>query len=114
MAGTMEIGVVAPGTERYWAALKEVADPEFPVSIVDMGLIYGIEKEGGTVTVTMTYTAVSCACMEWIESDIEARLLQEPDVESVKINVVWNPPWTVDRLSEEARSKLKHWGVSAR
>jgi|GEM_PF-402172 len=111
---TLEIGVVKPGTERYWEALKEVNDPEFPVSVVDMGLIYGIDKEGGTVTVTMTYTAVSCACMEWIESDIEARLLKEPDVDSVRINVVWDPPWTVDRLSEEARRKLAHWGVSAR
>jgi len=109
-----EIGLIKPGTERYWAALQEVNDPEFPVSVVDMGLIYGIDKEGGTVTVTMTYTAVSCACMEWIESDIEARLLKEPDVDSVRINVVWDPPWTVDRLSEEARKKLAHWGVSAR
>lgn len=114
MSGAMEIGVPAPGTERYWEALKEVNDPEFPVSVVDMGLIYGIEKEGNTLTVTMTYTAVSCACMEWIESDIEKRLLQEPDVENVKINVVWNPPWTVERLSAEARAKLKYWGVSAR
>lgn len=100
--------------KRCWKALKEVIDPEFPVSVVDMGLIYGIEEADGTVTVTMTYTAVSCACMEWIEGDIRNRLLKEPGVRDVQINVVWDPPWTVDRLSPEAREKLKYWGVSAR
>ncbi|WP_019121886.1 metal-sulfur cluster assembly factor [Brevibacillus massiliensis] len=100
--------------KRCWKALKEVMDPEFPVSVVDMGLIYGIEEQDGVVTVTMTYTAVSCACMEWIEGDIRKRLLQEAGVEEVEINVVWDPPWTVERLSPEAREKMKTWGVSAR
>ncbi|MFM1654534.1 metal-sulfur cluster assembly factor [Brevibacillus sp. B_LB10_24] len=100
--------------KRCWKALKEVMDPEFPVSVVDMGLIYGIEEQDGVVTVTMTYTAVSCACMEWIEGDIRKRLLQEAGVEEVEINVVWDPPWTAERLSPEAREKMKTWGVSAR
>ncbi|ALS23685.1 MULTISPECIES: metal-sulfur cluster assembly factor [Paenibacillus] len=100
--------------KRYWEALKEVMDPEFPVSVVDMGLIYEIEETDAVVSVTMTYTAVSCACMEWIEADIKKRLLQEPGVREVQIHVVWNPPWTVDRLSPEARERMKKWGVSAR
>ncbi|MBP1156988.1 MULTISPECIES: metal-sulfur cluster assembly factor [unclassified Paenibacillus] len=100
--------------KRYWEALKEVMDPEFPVSVVDMGLIYEIEETDAVISVTMTYTAVSCACMEWIEADIKKRLLQEPGVQEVQINVVWNPPWTVDRLSPEARERMKKWGVSAR
>lgn len=99
---------------RFWKALKEVIDPEFPISVVDMGLIYDIKANEGIVHITMTYTAASCACMEWIEGDIEKRLLEEADVQEVKINVVWDPPWTVERLSEEGRQKLKHWGVSAR
>jgi metal-sulfur cluster biosynthetic enzyme len=99
--------------ERYWKALKEVMDPEFPVSVVDMGLIYGIEEIEGIVKVTMTYTAASCACMEWIEGDIKKRLIQEPGVNDVEINVVWDPPWTADRLSQEALQKMKRWGVSA-
>ncbi|GCL73524.1 metal-sulfur cluster assembly factor [Paenibacillus naphthalenovorans] len=99
--------------KRYWEALKEVMDPEFPVSVVDMGLIYEIEETDAVVSVTMTYTAVSCACMEWIEADIKKRLLQEPGVREVQIHVVWNPPWTVDRLSPEARERMKKWGVSA-
>ncbi len=59
--------------KRYWEALKEVMDPEFPVSVVDMGLIYEIEETDAVVSVTMTYTAVSCACMEWIEADIKKK-----------------------------------------
>ncbi|GAA4714510.1 metal-sulfur cluster assembly factor [Brevibacillus fulvus] len=103
-----------PLEQRCWQALRDVADPEFPVSVVDMGLIYGIRESDGTVKVTMTYTAVSCACMEWIEQDIRNRLLREPGVKEVQIEVVWDPPWTVERLSEEGRQKLKRWGVSSR
>jgi metal-sulfur cluster biosynthetic enzyme len=98
----------------YWSALKEVMDPEYPISVVDMGLIYNIEENQGNVEVTMTYTAAGCGCMKWIEGDIEKRLLQEPNVKSVQINVVWDPPWTVDCLSPEAKEKMKHWGVSSR
>jgi len=100
-------------TEKYWQALKEVMDPEFPISVVDMGLIYDIEKNDDELYVTMTYTAVSCACMEWIEQDIRDRLLKEEEIRDVHIHVVWDPPWTVDRISPEGREKLKYWGVSA-
>ncbi|WP_429842915.1 metal-sulfur cluster assembly factor [Brevibacillus sp. FIR094] len=100
--------------QRYWDALKEVMDPEFPVSVVDMGLIYDIKENEGVIDLTMTYTAASCACMEWIEGDIKKRLLQEPDVREANIQVVWDPPWTVECLSQEAREKMKYWGVSSR
>jgi metal-sulfur cluster biosynthetic enzyme len=97
--------------EALWEALKEVSDPEFPVSVVDMGLIYEIEESSGNVVVTMTYTSTSCACMEWIKQDIEKRLLKEPTVQSVEIRVVWDPPWTMDKLTEKAREQLKKVGV---
>lgn len=79
-----------------------------------MGLIYGIRKNQGTVEVTMTYTSTSCACMQWIEEDVQKRLLEEPDVNKVQINVVWDPPWTVEKLSKEGKDKLKYWGVSSK
>ncbi|RBW70104.1 metal-sulfur cluster assembly factor [Bacillus taeanensis] len=100
--------------EHYWNILKDVSDPEFPISVVDMGLIYGIKEKGGVVDVTMTYTTTACACMAWIESDIKNRLLQEDNVNDVNITVVWDPPWTVDRMTEEGRQKMKRWGVSSR
>lgn len=105
---------IAPQTEKYWDALREVMDPEFPISVVDMGLIYDIEENEGVIKVTMTFTAVSCACIDWMKSDIEERLLKEPDVKEVNIQVVWDPPWTVDRLSPAGKEKMKYWGVSSR
>jgi len=100
-------------TQQYWTALKEVMDPEFPISVVDMGLIYEIEKQGTTLYVTMTYTSTGCACMQWIESDIRERLLEEEGINEIDINVVWDPAWTVDNLTEEGRNKLRQWGVRA-
>ncbi|KAB2330491.1 metal-sulfur cluster assembly factor [Cytobacillus depressus] len=100
-------------TKKYWDALKEVSDPEFPISVVDMGLIYDIKKEENKLEVQMTYTSTGCACMEWIENDIRNRLLKEEEITDVDIQVVWDPPWTVNNLSEEGKKKLKHWGVSS-
>ncbi|MFD0829906.1 metal-sulfur cluster assembly factor [Neobacillus sp. M.A.Huq-85] len=101
-------------TEKYWDALTEVMDPEFPISVVDMGLIYGITKvDEGKLAVRMTYTSTGCGCMQWIENDIKERLLQEEDIAEVEIEVVWSPPWTVNNLTEKGRAKLKTWGVSS-
>ncbi|MFD6440663.1 metal-sulfur cluster assembly factor [Peribacillus sp. NPDC060186] len=95
-------------------ALQDVTDPEFPISIVDMGLIYGVEKQENKALVTMTYTSTGCGCMQWIESDIKNRLLQEANINTVEIEVVWSPAWTVDQMSEAGKQKLKTWGVSSR
>lgn len=99
---------------KYWEALTEVMDPEFPISVVDMGLIYDIKEQDGIVDVDMTFTASSCGCMQFIETDVENRLLEEEDVKEVNIKIVWEPAWTVDRLSDKAREQLKHWGVSTK
>jgi metal-sulfur cluster biosynthetic enzyme len=94
------------------AALSEVADPEWPVSIVDMGLVYGVAVEGGTVTLTVTFTATACPCMEMIQEDIRERLNRLPGVRDVRIAVVWDPPWTKERLSDKARRELTRCGVT--
>ncbi len=108
--------VVRPGTERYWRALKEVRDPELPISVVDMGLIYDIASrdDGGTTAldVTMTFTATACPCMELMLMDVRDRLLEE-DVRDVAIEVVWDPPWTRGMITEEGRVTLKQYGVAA-
>lgn len=101
-------------TEKYWDALTEVMDPEFPISVVDMGLIYEITKvEEGKLNVRMTYTSTGCGCMQWIENDIRERLLKEAEIQEVDIEVVWSPPWTVNNLSEKGKEKLRTWGVSS-
>ena len=103
-----------PGeTERVWAALREVMDPEFPISLVDLGLIYDVRRSGRVVEIDLTFTATACPCMDFIHEDIRERLLREVDIEAVNINQVWDPPWTVDRISEEGKKVLKRCGVAA-
>ena len=102
----------APTREGVLAALSGVADPEWPVSIVDMGLVYGVGVQEGVVTLTLTFTATACPCMEMIQEDIRDRLLRMPGVRDVRIEVAWDPPWTKDRLTERAREALRRCGVT--
>jgi metal-sulfur cluster biosynthetic enzyme len=95
-----------------WDALREVMDPEIPLSLVDLGLIYDIRFRDGTVDVDFTYTATACPCAHFIQWDIAERLQREPGVEDVRLNEVWNPPWTKARVSPEGRRRLKELGVS--
>jgi metal-sulfur cluster biosynthetic enzyme len=104
---------VRPGTATLWEALKQVQDPEFPISLVDLGLIYDVRSSDGVVEVDLTFTATACPCMDFIRSDIRERLLQEQDVKEVKINEVWDPPWTRERMTEEGRAVLRRFGVAA-
>jgi metal-sulfur cluster biosynthetic enzyme len=99
---------------RLWAALREVEDPEIPVSLVDMGLIVGIDyaAEERAARLKITYTAMGCPAMDMIQDDIRARLLREPDVERVEIEVVWDPVWTQRRLSQSARESMRELGLS--
>lgn len=100
-------------TAGLWDALREVRDPEFPVSVVDLGLIYDIRREGGNVEVDLTFTATACPCMDFIMEDVRDRLLAEAGVEAVSIEVVWDPPWTVERMTERGRATLRRHGVAA-
>ena len=94
-----------------WAALDEVLDPEIPISLVELGLIYGVDLVDGVVMVHLTFTATACPCMEFIHEDIRDRLSPEPWVERVEIVEVWDPPWTNERITDEGRAKLKELGV---
>lgn len=95
-----------------WEALKQVNDPEFPVSVVDLGLIYDIRRAGaGVIEVDLTFTATACPCMDFIREDVRERLLQEADVREVRIRDVWDPPWTAERMTEAGRAALRAVGV---
>jgi metal-sulfur cluster biosynthetic enzyme len=100
-------------SEDVWAALKDVLDPELPISIVDMGLVYDVRVRGRAAELDVTFTATACPCMDFILTDIRTRLLQEPAIDDVKINIVWDPPWTNERLTPEGRQLLRAFGVSA-
>ncbi len=104
-----------PAEERIgplWDALREVMDPEIPISLVDMGLIYDIQQEEGIVEVDLTFTATACPCMAFIHFDIQDRLTRVPGVERVEVREVWDPAWTKARISPEGREALRAFGVS--
>jgi len=99
-------------TQRLWAALTEVRDPEMPVNLVDLGVIYGIALKDGVVEVDLTFTAMGCPASEFILDDVRERLMREDGVREVRINVVWSPPWTAARMTQAGRDALEEWGLA--
>jgi metal-sulfur cluster biosynthetic enzyme len=92
-------------------ALRQCYDPEIPVNIVDLGLIYGIRFDAAPddqqdVNVEMTLTAQGCPEHVNISAQVKARVEQLPGVRNANVNVVWNPPWTPELLSPDARKQL--------
>jgi len=98
---------------RLWAALQDVEDPEIPISVVNMGLIVAIAFADGVVDLKLTFTAMGCPAMEFIQDDIRERLMQEPDVDEVRIEVVWDPVWTRKMIREDARERMRELGIVA-
>ncbi len=97
---------------RIWAALRDVQDPEMPVNLVDLGLIYGVHTSEGHVQVRLTFTAMGCPATEMIIGDVRERLLREPGVESIDVEIVWDPPWSAARMTPGGRAALVAWGLS--
>lgn len=103
---------VAEGDEALWEALRGCFDPEIPLNIVDLGLIYDLEAkpsstgEGRDVAVKMTLTAQGCGMGPTIAADARERLLALPDVASAEVEIVWDPAWTPHMISEEGRQIL--------
>jgi metal-sulfur cluster biosynthetic enzyme len=99
---------------RLWRALKEIDDPEIPVSLVDMGLIVSVDYDVKvrTARLKVTFTAMGCPAIDFIQEDIRERLLREPDVAAVVLDVVWDPIWSRKRLSKEARKTMRALGIA--
>jgi phenylacetate-CoA oxygenase PaaJ subunit len=97
---------------ELWTALREVQDPEMPVNIVDLGLIYGLQVEEGRVRVQLTFTAMGCPATDMIIDDVRERLRAIPGVDDVGVEVVWDPPWSSGRLTVEGRETLQAWGLA--
>ena len=100
---------------RLWLALQDVEDPEIPVSVVGMGLIVSIAYSAAerAVDLELTFTSMGCPATDFIEDDIRERLLAEPDVDEVRIEVVWDPVWTRSRIREDARATMRRLGIVA-
>lgn len=97
--------------EQVWTALRLCFDPEIPVNIVDLGLIYDLRVEPGAgqrqkVFVKMTLTAVGCGMGPVIAEDARSRLVALPGVESAQVDIVWDPPWSPHMISPAGREKL--------
>lgn len=96
---------------QIWQALSEVNDPEFPLSIVDLGMVYRVAVEEGNVAVDLTFTSIGCPAMEMIVSDIK-EALRQIGAGQIQVNVVWSPPWTKDKITEKGKQILQCFGVS--
>ena len=88
-------------------ALKSIYDPEIPVDIYELGLIYDVEiSEDGDATVTMTLTTPHCPVAESLPNEVELRVLSVPGIRDAVVNLVWDPPWDPSKMSDEARLEL--------
>jgi len=102
---TMDSLLASPTTVRE--ALREVYDPELGVNVVDLGLVYDVEVDGGWVYVTMTLTTPGCPLHDTLTEAVEEAVrLYIPDVENVKVNLVWEPRWSPDLISAAGREEL--------
>jgi metal-sulfur cluster biosynthetic enzyme len=91
---------------EVYEVLRECYDPEIPVNIVDLGLIYGVALQGGVINIIMTLTAPGCQMGAMITQDIQDKLLGLPGCEDANIELVWDPPWNPQMMSEAAREQL--------
>ncbi len=98
-------------TDQVKASLKQCMDPEVPMSIVDMGLIYGIDvSESNDVDIKMTMTTQGCPLHETLVQDVTRFVKKVPGVNNVNVNVVWDPPWSMDKMTDEGKAMLKSMG----
>jgi metal-sulfur cluster biosynthetic enzyme len=95
-------------------SLKQCMDPEVPLNIVEMGLIYGIDvKDNNDVDIKMTMTTQGCPLHETLVQDATRYVKKVPGVNNVNVEIVWDPPWSMDKMSEEAKIKVKNMGSGA-
>ncbi|KAF6243991.1 metal-sulfur cluster biosynthesis protein [Nitrosopumilus sp. b1] len=99
-------------SEAVRNSLKQCMDPEVPLNIVDMGLIYGIDVvENNDVNIKMTMTTQGCPLHETLVQDVTRYAKKVPGVNNVKVDIVWDPPWSMDKMSDDAKAILKNMGA---
>ncbi|MDJ1433284.1 iron-sulfur cluster assembly protein [Halostagnicola sp. A-GB9-2] len=101
-----------PFERELWDMIDEIPDPHIPVSLVEMGMIYDVEAIDGRVTVEMTYPCMGCPAYDMIQNDINSCLSLTDGVDDVDVEVVWDPVWSKDMLSEPVREKMRKSGIS--
>jgi metal-sulfur cluster biosynthetic enzyme len=103
----------ATGAEaEVWEALYEVEDPEMPVSIVDLGLIYDVAVDGERAEVEMTLTYTGCPAKDMLTNDVRCAALTASGVQEADVSIRYAPPWSVDMVTERGREQLREFGLS--
>lgn len=98
---------------QVWDALAAVSDPEYPLSIIELGLVYDVRvTDGGAIDIDLTFTSIGCPAIDMIVDDIRETLKDVDGVADLHIEVVWNPPWTKDQISEKGKRVLEMYGVA--
>lgn len=92
--------------EKIRKSLKKVLDPELRINIVDLGLVYDVREEGGEVEVEMTLTSPGCPLAGVIDERVKEEVGKIKGVKNITIEIIWDPPWTEDMMSDEAKAEL--------
>ncbi len=92
--------------KQVWEKLKEIPDPELNISIVDLGLVYEVKVEGDTVKIKMTLTTIGCQLFGLIQKSVEEGIKELPGVKAVETELTFDPPWSMEMISEDAKVKL--------
>lgn len=101
-----------PTEAAVWRALTAITDPEMPVSLVDMGMVYRVAVGSGVAEIDLTFTSIGCPAMDMILEDVREAVGAIPGVERVEVEVVWSPPWTKERLTPRGRTLLLAHGLA--
>lgn len=97
---------------RVWEALSGITDPEMPVSLVDMGMVYRAAVADGVAEIDLTFTSIGCPAMDMILGDVREAVGAIPGIDAVRLEVVWSPPWTKERLTQKGRTLLHAFGLA--
>lgn len=102
-----------PTEEQVLEALKVVKDPEIPVNVVDLGLIYGVDIHAdGNIDITMTLTSVGCPVQDLIRADAEMAVSRLDNVNAVNVEFVWTPAWGPDKMTEDGKRQMRMFGFN--
>ena len=106
-------GADAAGIEAdVWDALYEIEDPEMPISIVDLGLIYGVTVEDDRAAIDMTLTYTGCPARDMLRDEIHEAVASVSGIESVDLRLVWSPEWSIEMVTEQGKEDLREFGLS--
>ena len=106
-------GEDADGLEAdVWEVLYEIEDPEMPISIVDLGLIYGVDVIDGVATVDMTLTYSGCPARDMLTDEIEERVETIEGVDGLQLRLVWSPEWSLEMVTDQGREDLTEFGLA--